>query len=372
MKPAETYRWLMENGGPVIRYRTATELMPPDKSLNIQALQNDLLQSKIVQTWLGHFRPPVLLNLKPTRQGEFTRGSIELHGAKDTALENVLGKLTDFGLKRGMPELDNLVVPYLEWLNVTSKTYPQYLFVIWMRLEVADFLARSGYLDEPEVLKLIKAHLDVVYQFARKGDHNIYVDPKSYKKMPANFSRHPLINPKLTRGEIKLPMVYDILGWGPYLKKAGAEDRKKADVVIDFIFNVEYQAYPWGYGVMLDEDSGHFWAMGWSLHIPGFTKSIGGDLEKQLRIIRLEQLVHFKAARRHPWFKAGLEHLEQFRTPDGTYLFPRQYLPEKPAAYWVVGGKYALEESPRNRKAIEAESTFWMAKIQKILTASAG
>jgi hypothetical protein len=367
MKTSETYRWLMENGGPVIRYRTAAELMLPDKALDIEALQHDLLQSKLVQTWLDNFKPPVLLNLKPTRQGEFTRASIEIHGAKDTALENVLGKLTEFGLKKGMPEFESRVEPYLVWLNVTSKQWPDYLFVRWMRLEIADFLARAGYLDEPEVTKLLKEHLEVIYQFARKGDHNIYVDPKDFKKIPASFAKHPLIDPELTRLDIKLPMAYDILGWGHYLQKAGVEERKKADTVIDFIFDEKYQAYPWGYGVMLDETSGKFWAMGWSYHIPGFSKSFGGDLENRLRVLRLEQLVYFKAARRHPWFKANLEHLEQFRTPDGTYLFPREYLPEKPAAYWIVGGKYALEESPRNKKALEVESTFHRAWLQKMI-----
>jgi hypothetical protein len=367
MKTSETYRWLMENGGPVIRYRTATELMPPDKKLDIQVLKNDLMQSKLVQTWLDNFKPPVLLNLKLTRQAEFTRASTEIHGAKDTALENVLGKLTDFGLKKGMPELDSRVAPYLEWLNVTSKQFPEYFFVTWMRLEVADFLARAGYVDEPEVLALLKTHLDAVYEFTRKGDHNIYVDPKDYKKMTGSFAGRPLINPELTRSEFKLPLAYDIVGWGPYLQKSSAEDREKADVVIEYICNEKYQEFPWGYGIMLDEASGNFWAMGWSFHIPGFSKSFGGDLEKRLRVFRLEQLVHFKAARHHPWFKANLEHLEQFKTPDGTYLFPREYLPEKPAAYWVVGGKMALEENPRNKKALEVESTFHMAWIQKMI-----
>ena len=87
--------------------------------------------------------------------------------------------------------------------------------------------------------------------------------------------------------------------------------------------------------------------------------------ENSMRYLRLEQLAHFEAARRHPWIKANLEHLEQFKTADGTYLFPRDYLPEKPAAYWVTGGKMALEGNPRNKKAIEIESTFRMVKIKK-------
>jgi hypothetical protein len=91
-----------------------------------------------------------------------------------------------------------------------------------------------------------------------------------------------------------------------------------------------------------------------------------------LRVFRLEQLAHFEAARRHPWIKANLEYLEQFNTADGTYLFPRDCLPEKPAAYRVAGGKMALEDNPRNNKALEIESTFRIAKIKKSLFAIIG
>ena len=368
METSETYQWLMENGGLVIRYRTATELMPPDKSLDVEALRNDLLQSPLVQKWLDNLKPPFLLGQKLTRQAEFTRASMEIHGAKDIALENVLGKLTDFGLKKGVPELDRRVNPYLGWLVETSKKFPHYFFVTWMRHEVADFLALAGYADEPEIQKLLKTRLDLIYDFARRGDYDIYTDPKKYKKMPGSFAGRPLIKPELTRNQIMLPLVYDIVGWGAYLNSVTDEEAlTKADTVIEWILNEKYQAYPWGYGIIFDEASSNFWAMGWSIHMPGFSESLNGDLETQLRVLRLEQLAHFKAARRHPWFKADMEHLEQFKTERGAYLFPKEFLPEKPAAYWIVGGKMALEDNPRNKKKLEVESTFRMARLKKII-----
>jgi hypothetical protein len=258
MKATETYKWLMENGGPVIRYRTATELMMPDKApsmkaLDIQALRNDLLQNPLVRTWLDNFKPPFLLCRDMDTQGEFTHASTEIHGAKDTALENMLGNLTDLGLQKGMPELDKRVAPYLEWLNTSYDKRTQYFFLEWMTQLVANLMARAGYADEPVVKNLQKEHLDTVYQFTRKGDHNIYVDPDKYKKMPANFQKRPLINPELTSGQFKLPLIYDIVGWGAYLREA-AEDKeqKKADTVIEYILNDDYQRFPWGYGVMMD------------------------------------------------------------------------------------------------------------------------
>ena len=43
-KPEKTYMWLMKNGGPVISYRTATELITQDNTLDIKQLQDDLLK----------------------------------------------------------------------------------------------------------------------------------------------------------------------------------------------------------------------------------------------------------------------------------------------------------------------------------------
>jgi len=55
--------------------------MSPDKTLDIKKLQDDLLKSPQVKTWLTNFKPPFLLNQKLTRQVEFTRASTEIHGA---------------------------------------------------------------------------------------------------------------------------------------------------------------------------------------------------------------------------------------------------------------------------------------------------
>ena len=45
MNEKELYQWLMDNGGPVIRYRTATELLPPSEKLYIQQLRDEMIHS---------------------------------------------------------------------------------------------------------------------------------------------------------------------------------------------------------------------------------------------------------------------------------------------------------------------------------------
>lgn len=45
--------WLLENGGPVIRYRTTTELLDDPGLIDSDRLQRDLVQCPTVGTWLG-------------------------------------------------------------------------------------------------------------------------------------------------------------------------------------------------------------------------------------------------------------------------------------------------------------------------------
>jgi len=77
----------------------------------------------------------------------------------------------------------------------------------------------------------------------------------------------------------------------------------------------------------------------------------------------------FASARNSQWFKEGLERLEGYRTPQGTYSFPRDLLIEKKNSYFFYGGAHmGLGEDRRLAKVLELESTFWMMKIKKLMT----
>jgi len=71
-------KWLLENGGPSIRYRTATELMGSKAATDVAVLARDLIKSPLVVRWLEH--------LKTVRA---------IHGSRNWELENPVGKLTD-------------------------------------------------------------------------------------------------------------------------------------------------------------------------------------------------------------------------------------------------------------------------------------
>jgi hypothetical protein len=73
---------------------------------------------------------------------------------------------------------------------------------------------------------------------------------------------------------------------------------------------------------------------------------------------------HFRPAVQSGWFKKCLNHLEEFRTPSGTYCFPSNYLIDKKDGFYVLGGMMGLEDK-RTKKSLELESTFWMLLIKK-------
>ena len=45
-------QWLLEHGGPAIRYRTATELVNDPAGVDLDRLGADLVSSQMVQMWM--------------------------------------------------------------------------------------------------------------------------------------------------------------------------------------------------------------------------------------------------------------------------------------------------------------------------------
>ncbi|MBN2542452.1 hypothetical protein JXI42_06255 [bacterium] len=195
MNEAETLKWLFNNGNAIIRYKAATELSDEPEVYDVEVLERDLLAHEEVKYWLG------CITGKTDRMSNF-------HNSPDTCFENCMGKLSQFGIKTGMPALDEKTKVYLE----------------------------------------------------------------------------------------NLPGLYE----------------KKASRLMS----------------------------------------------------------HFKTAWESRWFKSCVEHLEKFRTENGTYRFPKHYLKERRNSYFVTGGHTGLGENRRKKITLEIESTFWMMKIKKDLKQS--
>ena len=72
----------------------------------------------------------------------------------------------------------------------------------------------------------------------------------------------------------------------------------------------------------------------------------------------------FPGAYEQQWFRQRIDHLEHYRTDRGTYLFPKEYLPEKKNSYYLYSGAH-LGLGEKGGQALEIESTFRMLSIRK-------
>ena len=343
---------MMVNAGPVIRYRTAAEVMRETDSAQIARLEEDLISSEMVETWLGNVVPRFK--------------SYEMHGSKPEAWENAMGKIYDFGLRKGMASLDRATAPFLVWLKERLGSpkgeHPSSFYLML----VAAFLAMTSYSEEEAVERVLSERLDTIYPFARRGDlSDFYVSKEGYR-LTKVWRDRLLINPELSEREV-IPTIHDLNGF--LYSRTVMNDptlREKVETIVGFILIPDYQELEPGYGILYERETRKFFAAGWSVHLSGFIdreergRSIDFD---RSNLLRLSTLSRSKTARGHPWFRRSVEELEKHREGDGLLTFPKEWLPKRATGYWISGKRMALEENRRPRRAITAESTFRYLEI---------
>jgi len=147
------------------------------------------------------------------------------------------------------------------------------------------------------------------------------------------------------------------------------EKIEKINDIILYILDPEFQKIREGYGLIWVKDRRIYHACGWSPTLPLY--QIEGRLMQAVpypMIDYLDFMSHFKLVHSSKWFKDCLNHLEQFRTEKGTYLFPKEYLRKK------YSDKAFLDEEnlylKRNERELikrEVVSTMKMLEIHRRL-----
>lgn len=340
--------WLINNAGPIIRYRTATEFLHGE----VETLsEKEIVNSLLVRFWLEK------LDTTPNRK--------TLHGAKSNNYENVMGKLFEFGLRKGNPVLDEKTKPYRLWLKKEVRLPNTGYLPVFYRTLTAAFLALAGYSADDAVKEWVLRRLETVYAFAARGSlEEAYVPQDSYPSYPKAFRNSPLLNPELyPDDELKLPWIHDVNAflYSPFISE-DSQLRSKVEVIIKFILSREYQNLHKGYGVVRHQ-SGRYYMMGWSVHLPAYLEPEVAPKEFGRLLLLLRLLRRSETAKRHPWFNHSMEILKGFRNQDGLISFPREFLPEKRSGCWVLGHRMAIEENRKLQKAITCESTFRFLEI---------
>jgi hypothetical protein len=345
----DTIHWLLANGGPSIRCRTLTELCDDAPPREIREAALAVETSPMVQKMLAEFF--------------WTRYHMSLHGSATFDLENLLGRLSMLGYRAGRRHLDAQVEVFLEALALRA-TVGAYWHPMHTML-MGGMLALAGYTHEPAVRAGLRSRLETLYAFVRQGRFDIYVDAIRFRNVPANLTRVPLIDPALyADGELVLPTIYDLYGLGSYpVDRLDQTTLTKIEAVVSYVLDPRYQALRNGFGLILTRQN-RFYLAGSSAHLAGYAEE-RPDRQPARMLRHLLMMSCFQAARWHPWFILGMAHLESFRTEEGHYLFPRPYLTQNLSGYWVHGAYMALENKPRNTHALERESTFTMARLQR-------
>jgi hypothetical protein len=331
---------LMEKGGPILRWRTATELAPESGAFDLKALQEDLIAYSEVRYWLGML------------------GSGPVHHSKDASAENALAKCCEYGLNTGMAELDRRALPYCA-VDSTGAYHHEALIIV-------PFLVRAGYAAEPRLAAWLQQRVELLYRLANQADYDLYMDDAERQGLPRSqqmYHGQPRLFYKQQFnhhwGYLGLPTCYDLYALA-YLPKEDSSIRQKVEAIVTYLLHPAFQGTPGAY----------IWNP--QLHRPyaagrAFLACLPDISQPEKLVLFMEMLANFEAGRASQWFQEGLGHLETFKTDRGTYCFPSQYLSEKHSYYLYAGMHMGLGEYPRNSNALELESTFRMARLQRIL-----
>ncbi len=341
--------WLLDNAGPIIRFRTIVDLFEEqDVGMVAKALSAMSKDLEVVK-WLSLLKPNLGFN--------------EIHSSKQDAFENVMGKLVQLGWRAGLQPFDSMNLPFRIWLSENidqPNTEPHSVF---KKTLIASLLARAGYDMVDVVEKQMVRRLRMLYEFSASPDFSqIYVEKPDTKRL--SETDHELVNPELyPNQQFMLPWVHDALAFS----KIGSiinqpENQEMMESVIEMILSPEYQALPWSYGLAKYGD--RYYVIGWAVHLPGYDSRPRGRLFAEM-LLMLEALAPFKSVQNSVWFWDSMKYLEEFRTDTDTYSFPKAWLPDKKTGYWVSGLRMAYDSRTGRKKAIEIESTFRVLMIKK-------
>lgn len=337
--------FLFTHGGAVLRWRTAADLLPDDPSIDRAALRADLLGCAEVRRWLD-------------RLGSGSLGSGPLHASIDTSAENALAKLCEYGLRAGLPALDERALPYCA-VDPGEPFHAQALIIV-------PFLVRAGYAGDPRVARWLARRIDILYEQACRADYDFFMDDAERRCLP---SSQQLLHGTTKHfykqsfdshwGVLRLPTCYDLYALA-YLPIRDPLTRQKVEAILAYLLNPAFQDIPEGY----------IWNA--SLRRPYsagrvFLACLPREDQPEKLVLFLEMLANFENGRASAWFRRGMAHLAGFRTARGTYCFPRAYLSEKTGYYLYAGMHMGLGESPRDARALELESTFRMTRLQRLL-----
>ncbi|MFW9870111.1 MAG: hypothetical protein ACFFEL_10840 [Candidatus Thorarchaeota archaeon] len=342
--------WLLDNAGPIIRFRTIVDLIEEQDVGVVGRALSHMSEDPEVLKWLNLLKPNLGLN--------------EIHSSKQDSFENVMGKLVQLGWRAGLQPFDTKTLPFRVWLTENIDKPHIEPHAVFKKTLIASLLARAGYDMVETVEKQMLSRLRTLFKFSASPDFSqVFIEKPDTKMM--HEMEHELVNPELyPNQQFMLPWVHDALAFS----KIGSiinqpEKREMVETIMEMILSPEYQALPWSYGLARYGEK--YYVIGWAVHLPGYDSKPDGKPFAEM-LLMLEALAPFKCIQNSSWFKQSMKYLEEFRTDNDTYSFPKAWLTEAKTGYWVGGVRMAFDSRTGRTNAIEVESTFRVLLIKKI------
>lgn len=364
--------WLLDEGGPVIRYRALVELAGYDASSDCEAALHAVLQTEKTR-WLldqlDRFGPLPHVDI----------GTLNaLHGMKPTCLENIIPRLLERGLRAGIAVFDEKMERFRHYVDnplvhqaLDDPAHPTVEGgrAVFVATVLASYFMWGGYAYE-EIVQFVQQRVASISRLAAKKTYDIHLPEAQLTGLPKQWVGKPIINPDMDPmiGTTPLPLIHDLRAFA-YMPTESLSDvmRQQLDDIVTYVTDERYRALPPGYGYVCPGDNRRMcYACGWNLDLPDLDSA--KSYEQRKIVQRLELLAHFPAARTSNWFQEGMRLLETYRTARGTYCFPSTFLMEAKAGYYVGGVYMGLEDNRRTTKTLELESTFRMLLLKKLIS----
>ena len=320
-----------------------------------------LLENHEVQYWLSQLK-----------QRSDDKNLDKIHGSHDYRVENILGKSWILGLSRNIPEFHMYMQFILDFLNSHVNKPEQgelsfgklYSFRDYETV-LACFLPMLGYSDEPAIQYITKKRINILFNFTKQKRYDIYVDGSKFKGVKKEWQQY-LINPELyADGNIALPTMHDYILFAGMYNQLDADMKNKVKTIVEWVFDGKYMDISRRYG--------YFYATGGSynakaiifkMHLPNIKDMMFDDSELSGLILTCFILSHFASVRNSEWFQIAIKYLNNFKTSNNRYVFPKHMIVEKPDSYVIGGGHMNIGENKKSKLYAEIVSTYWMDKIQ--------
>lgn len=339
--------WLVESSGPIIRYRTIVELHHFVSTKDREDAIQELLGCTEVKKWL-----------------EFLTESSHLHGSDSHAFENSLAKLTAYGVRADIANLSDIIESAYSMIR-RSETENELVY---------PFFVSIGFTNDQNIPAYAQSRLETVYRYAER----------SFESFSNDDDMTDLLLSRKEKAELHIPSKWnDKHVWKPYLNNlipncydfylfsymGGYEEKRAA--VLRFIHTPKFQrlcelreferSYGW------DSHKGYCWSTWEMPYFHGYNSFDTNRFSPNKFLLYLDLTSQYPNANDIAWFKEGLTHLEKYKTKNGHYRFPSEYLPERTNGYYLYrGARMRLGEVGQD--GLEIESTFRMERMKKSLS----